>query len=80
MSLPLPLREVTEELGDGPLCTRCLATRRGLTRTSVEDAIAALRRAFVVDTISPCVSCGGRRTVSLHGWRRDLWDNPEERS
>ena len=80
MSIPLPVREVTEELGVGPLCTRCLATRRGLTRTSVEDAVVLLRRAFIVDTITPCVSCGGRRTVSLHGWRRNPWDHPEESS
>jgi hypothetical protein len=62
-----PAREVVEELESGPFCTKCLATRLRLTRFSIEHVVAELRRAFVIDTIEPCLECGSRKTITLHG-------------
>ena len=40
------------------MCVKCIATRRGLTRSVVERTVAEFRRAFVMDTSDPCVECG----------------------
>lgn len=62
----LPLRAIIDELEEGALCVKCLATRRRFTRVEVEIAINRLRREFVLDSIVPCRDCGSARTVSLH--------------
>lgn len=62
-----PAREVVEELGEGPFCTKCLATRLRLTLFSVEHVVAELRRRFLIDSIDPCRECGSRKTITLHG-------------
>ena len=62
-----PAREVAEELGAGPFCTKCLSTRLRLPRFSIEHVVGELRRAFVIDTIEPCLECGSRKTITLHG-------------
>jgi hypothetical protein len=59
------MAEVVEELGAGPLCTKCLATRLRLTLFSIEHVVGELRRAFVIDTVAPCLECGSRKTITL---------------
>jgi hypothetical protein len=56
-----------EELDAGPFCTKCLATRLRLTLFSVEHVVGELRRGFVIDTIEPCLECGSRKAIMLHG-------------
>ena len=57
--------DVVEELTGGPLCLKCIATRRRLTRVSVEEAVAKLRRSFVMNTLQPCRECGGHQALIL---------------
>jgi hypothetical protein len=64
---PSPARQVIEELESAPLCTKCLATRLGLTLYSVQHVVAEFRGALVIDTIEPCHQCGSRKTITLHG-------------
>ena len=59
--------DVVEELTGGPLCLKCIATRRRLTRVSVEEAVATLRHCAVMNTIEPCRECGGHQALILHG-------------
>ena len=59
--------DVVEELTGGPLCLKCIATRRRLTRVSVEEAVAALRHCSVMNTVEPCRECGGHQALILHG-------------
>ena len=70
--MPVPLgsftREVVAALKTGPLCAKCIATRRFLTRFSVEHALNELRRSLVIDTSQPCRGCGTcRNAVTLEG-------------
>ena len=58
--------EIVEELKDGPLCMKCIATRRRLTLVSVRQAVLRLRGAFLFDAIPPCGECGGRHALTLH--------------
>jgi hypothetical protein len=62
-----PIGEIVDELRRGPLCQKCLATRRRLTRFSVERAIAELRKTLVIDSSAPCGECGAQSTVTLQG-------------
>jgi hypothetical protein len=62
-----PIGEIVEELRAGPLCPKCLATRRRLTLFSVERAITELRKTLVIDSDAPCRECGAQRTITLHG-------------
>ncbi len=58
-------RVVTDEITDGPICIKCIATARGLTRGRVEIAIASLRTTFLLDSVAPCHACGGPDTLFL---------------
>ena len=61
----IPMRALVEELEDGALCVKCLATHRGFTRFDVERTVSALRREFVLESIIPCRGCGARRSLCL---------------
>jgi hypothetical protein len=59
-------RVVTDEINDGgPICIKCIATARGLPRGAVETAVAALRRALVIDSVMPCRVCASRETLTF---------------
>ena len=58
--------EVVDELRSGPLCVECVATRRRLTLTVVEQAVVGLRGTVLLDTVQACNGCGARRALVLH--------------
>ena len=62
----LAVRAIVGELAMGPVCVKCIATRGRFTRFAVEEIVARLRRAFIVDTPSPCVGCGGSGALALN--------------
>ena len=66
----IPMRALLEELQDGPLCVKCLATNRGFTRFEVERTLGELRGEIVLDSIIPCRGCGASKSLSLQGPRR----------
>ena len=65
----LPARDIAEQVVDGPLCTKCTATRMHVTLFSVEHAIGEMRRSFVIDTTQPCEGCGKKNSITLHNLR-----------
>ena len=65
----LPARDIVEQLVEGPLCAKCIATRMHVTLFSVEHAISEMRRAFVIDTTQPCEGCGKKKSITLRNLR-----------
>jgi hypothetical protein len=59
--------EVIEELKAGALCMKCVATRRRLILGVVQETVARLRGAFLLDPTSPCLACGRRPAITRPG-------------
>jgi hypothetical protein len=60
-------RELLEELDGGPICTSCIAVRRGFTRVMVERMVLELLPSFAIDTEEPCRQCGACQSITLQG-------------
>ena len=57
-------QDLVDLLRDGPLCAKCIATRRQLTLYAVALAIASLHPDIVADSVVPCGQCCGSRGVA----------------